>query len=95
MVHGAAKSHVIADVGVQTDGGAEPPVGLKEYILSHREEVTAILQSLLDSSSRCSASLPRLPAPPPSPPLDNIAPPHRSLLTNPCGGVAVSVEVRV
>ena len=43
VVHGVAKSHVIADVGVQTDGGAEQqPVGLKEYILSHREEVKVI-----------------------------------------------------
>ena len=49
VVHGVAKSHVIADVGVQTDGGADQqPVGLKEYILSHREEVkTIILQCML------------------------------------------------
>ena len=39
VVQGVAKSHVIADVGVQTDQGAEQPVGLKEYILSHKEEV--------------------------------------------------------
>ena len=42
MVHGVAKSHVIADVGIQTDRGGEQPVGLKEYILSHREEVNTI-----------------------------------------------------
>ena len=45
MVQGVAKSHVVADVGVQTDGGAggERPAGLKEYIFSHREEVASII----------------------------------------------------
>ena len=92
-MHGVAKSHVIADVSIQTDGEGEQPVGLKEYILSHREEVVAIPST--SYSSRCSASSPPLPVLPLSPPLDNIAPPRPSLLTNPCGGVAVSAEVRV
>ena len=60
VVQGVAKSHVIADVGVQTDQGAEQPVGLKEYILSHKEEVIDALLLLLPPQVRgLLASTPR------------------------------------
>ena len=49
---------MIADVGVQTDQGAEQPVGLKEYILSHKEEVIDALL-LLPQVRGLLASTPR------------------------------------